>query len=579
MAKSKPAAVGIDLGTTHSVIAVVDKSGRPCTIRNAEGDLTTPSVVFFDQTRPIVGKEALQIAPFEPDGVAHFAKRDMGEAAYDKTIWGRHLPPEVIEALILRKLKNDAELVVDRVRDVVITVPAYFNEPRRKATQDAGKLAGLNVLDIINEPTAAAIAFGVQQGFLDAEGASRETETVLVYDLGGGTFDVTLMQIEGRDYKTLATAGDVYLGGIDWDTRIVDFVAEEFRRHHGLDPRENDSTFERLRAQAESAKIALTARSDFNLFVEYSGQTMRVNMQREHFESLTRDLLDRTLFTVGKVLKAASKDWSDLTRVLLVGGSTRMPMVAAALEAESGMPADRSISPDESVAHGAAVYAAVLLSADDEQRDDMSVTNVNSHDLGVLAVEGKTGRPRRKVIIPRNTPLPASGKGNFATRDKGQRSVVVNVIEGGDASGTNSTPIGKCIVKDLPPGLPPRTRVEVRFAYLGNGRLHIKARLPETDSEAHLVVERAAGLSDDEIEQWRQRIASGSLFEGLAEEVAAVEVLEVVEEFEEIDDDSSEQFAEADEYDAESEPDELGEADEPQGPSDDELGEFLRRLK
>jgi molecular chaperone DnaK len=298
-------------------------------------------------------------------------------------------------------------------------------------------------------------------------------------------------------------------------------------------------------------------------------------MTREQFESLTRDLLDRTLFTVRKVLKAGDKKWSDLTRLLLVGGSTRMPMVATALEAESGMPADRSISPDESVAHGAAVYAGVLLSVDDQRRDEMSVTNVNSHDLGVLAVEGRTGRPRRKVIIPRNTPLPASGRGTFATRDEGQRSVVVNVVEGGDASGTNSTPIGKCIVKDLPPGLPPRTKVEVRFAYLGNGRLHVKARLPETDTQAQLVVERAAGLSDEEVRQWHDRIAAGTLFEGLEQEDAAAELEEVVELVEEIDDRYGGQY----EYEGQAGAEELGEADEPDGPSDDELGEFLKGLK
>ena len=218
-------AIGIDLGTTFSVIAHLDSTGRPCTIPNSAGDLTTPSVVLFDGESIVVGKEAVKAAVACPDDIAQFVKRAMGSPVYHQAIHGEQLPPEVLQSFILEKLRKDAVLKVGEFRKAVISVPAFFNEPRRKATQDAGSLAGLEVLDIINEPTAAAIAYGVQEGFLTDTGEARQKETILVYDLGGGTFDVTLMEIDGKNYTAIATAGDVEQGGIDWDRRLADYIA------------------------------------------------------------------------------------------------------------------------------------------------------------------------------------------------------------------------------------------------------------------------------------------------------------------------------------------------------------------
>lgn len=511
MSDRKIPAVGIDLGTTHSVIAFLDSEGRPTTIHNAEGGITTPSVVFFDETGPVVGKEAARTAPFEPELIAQFAKRDIGSPFYEKEICGIQLPPEVVEAIILRKVKEDAELVLGEIRDVVITVPAYFNEPRRKATQDAGELAGLNVLDIINEPTAAAIAYGIHQQFSPAIDSSedKEKETVLVYDLGGGTFDATLMELQGSQYAAIATAGDVHLGGIDWDNRIFDFVIEHFINEFDLDPREDSAAAERLRQSAEVAKMALTARSQYKMHCEYEGNRLRIDLSREQFEELTRDLVERTLFTIRKMLKEAVRTWDDITSVLLVGGSTRMPMIIEALQSESGVVINRSISPDEAVAHGAAVYAELILSKDGDRMSDLEVKNVNSHDLGVLAVEGSTGMPRRKILIPRNSTLPAKGSGGFKTRDDNQQTVAVNVIEGGDASGRNATKIGTCVVSGLPADLPAMTPVEVRFQYLENGRLTVEAWLPETKSQATLEIERAAGLSEEKMAYWANWLSKG----------------------------------------------------------------------
>jgi len=517
MTEASIPAVGIDLGTTFSVVAHLDRDGKPCTIPNTEGDLTTPSVVWFDRDGVVVGKEAVKAARIDPDRVASCAKREMGQAYCSRVIGGERLPPEVIQSLILAKLKADAELMVGPFQKAVITVPAYFNEPRRKATQDAGRIAGLDVIDIINEPTAAAIAYGVRQGYLTEGGAARGTERLLVYDLGGGTFDVTVMSIEGINYQTIATAGDVFLGGIDFDNRIVDFVAEKFAEEHGIDPREDLLSRQRLLQEAEDAKRTLSTRQEVWFSFDHQARAVRVRLSREKFEQLTADLLDRTRFTAQRVLREAGLKWSDLTRVLLCGGSSRMPMVRAMLEAESGGSIDRSVSVEEAVAHGAAIYAGMLLARAAGERPCVSVTNVNSHDLGVLGIEPTTNRPRRKVLIPRNTVLPATHSSRFVTHLENQKNISVPVIEGGDASGTGATAIGKCVVRNLPKHLQRGTSVVVNFTYTDNGRLTVSATLPELENAgATMTIERSTGLNDEKIKYWQDRIAAGMRLEGLA---------------------------------------------------------------
>lgn len=499
-------AVGIDLGTTFSVVACLDASGHPKTIFNSEGDLTTPSVVLFEGDSVVVGKEAVKAAEQDPDNVASFAKRDMGLALYSRKVAGESMPPEVIQSFILEKLKRDAEVVLGPIQKAVVTVPAFFNEPRRKATQDAAKLAGLDLLDIINEPTAAAIAYGSQVGFLDAEGRARQRERVLVYDLGGGTFDVTLMELENRDFTAIATAGDVFLGGTDWDQRIAGFVAERFMaEHRGIDPRLDAAAMQRLLHEAEEAKRSLTAREQTRINFQHVGESVRVPISREEFEGLTADLLDRTRFTVRSVLKEARLSWADVTRLLVVGGSSRMPMVQRMLEKESGLKCDRSLSADEAVAHGAAIYAGLLTATARGEAPTMKVRNVSSHDLGVLGIEAATGRPRNSVVIPKNTVLPATKGRRYKTSKFDQRKVVINVIEGGDSAGNNSTPIGSCVIRDLPPGLPAGTPVDVYFSYADNGRLTVRGQLPELKREAELHIERASGLTDANLNDWTNR--------------------------------------------------------------------------
>ncbi len=499
--------IGIDLGTTFSVIAYLDKEGRPQTIPNSEGDLTTPSVVHLENGVPTVGKEASKAATMEPDRVAQFVKREFGDSLFSKPIDGQHYPPEVIQSCVLEKLKRDAEEVVGSVHDVVITVPAFFTEPRRKATQDAGRLAGLNVVDIINEPTAAAIAFGVQKGFLDQGGASKEIERILIYDLGGGTFDATIMTISGNNYTVLATDGDVKLGGIDWDQRIADVIAEEFMAKYRIDPRQDPQGWQRLMRDAEDAKRAYR-RNTANVTFEHRGQGCKVALTRAAFADLTGGLLDRTRYTVISLLEEAGLVWSDITRLLLVGGSTRMPMVAEMLEAESGMKVDRSLSADESVAHGAAIYAGLLAASPGNRLHGLKVTNVNSHSLGVLAIERETQRAHNAILIPKNQPLPVTAERSFRLKSRDQRNVAINVIEGGDASGDNSTPIGLCKILDLPGGLPEDARVRVTFTYETNGRLTVDASIPGTQIEAHLEIQRATGMSDSAMDEWVDRLSN-----------------------------------------------------------------------
>jgi len=391
----------------------------------------------------------------------------------------------------------------------VITVPAYFNEPRRLSTQAAGELAGIDVIDIINEPTAAALAFGVQHGFLSEKGEAKQKERVLVYDLGGGTFDATLMEIDGSQFNAIGTTGDVYLGGIDWDKRVFGFAKEKIQSEHG-DKFENDpSLSEKLMNQCIRAKKTLTARQEAVIRVEHEGQRYKVPISRKQLEDLTQDLLERTRLTTDRLLRESKLEWSDLTRLLLVGGSTRMPMVGDMLEKASGLKVDRSLSPDESVAHGAAIFASILMKHGSTAGKGISVSNVNSHDLGVLGVDPKTRETRRRIVIAKNQRLPAKASQKFQTSKDGQSNIVVKVVEGGTDDGKGATTIGKCVVSDLPKDINKGTEVLVTFNYLNSGRLGVVAQIPSLKLKADTNIKRASGLSRTELENWKEKIANG----------------------------------------------------------------------
>ena len=503
-------AVGIDLGTTFSAIAALDDVGRPQVLANLEGDKTTPSVVLLDGDDIIVGKEAAKAMATDMDHIADCAKRDLGSVSYRHKIHGRELPPEVIEAWILSKLKKDAENVLGKFKHAVITVPAYFDEVRRKATQDAGYLAGLDVLDIINEPTAAALAFGFLKGHLDLH-ATGDAKRVLVYDLGGGTFDVTIMEIANAEFVTLCTDGDVQLGGRDWDQRLVDHVAEVFHGRHAVDPREDPNTYGKLLRECEDAKRTLSARQKAHVTCDYRGFAERIEVTRDEFEQLTVDLLERTSFTTRQTLAASGLSWEQIDHILLVGGSTRMPSVVRMIRDMSGREPEATLSPDEAVAQGAAIHAGLLLERLAGKPPRVRVSNVNSHSLGVVATDRRTEQKRTAVLIPRNTPLPTKAKRVFKTLKKGQKSIVAVIVEGESDNPLDCMQIGKCVVRDLPDDLPAGTRIEVQFHYTDNGRLQVVVDVDGADREHSLEISRVNNLSPADLSHWRTIIASQAL--------------------------------------------------------------------
>ena len=499
--------VGIDLGTTFSAVAHLDDQGTPQSLINTEGDVLTPSTVFFEGDNIVVGKEALKAIATDANDVAQFAKRDLGHRTFHKVLGGRQYPPEAILAFILHKLRMDAERQIGPFTEAVITVPAYFDEVRRKATQDAGYMAGLNVLDIVNEPTSAAIAFGFRHGFLNPEGTARAPCKVLVYDLGGGTFDVTVMEIGGSDFAALATDGDVHLGGYDFDQRLIDYAAQEFIRTHRIDPREDPTVAGRLWRECEDAKRTLSARQKTYIACDYQGKAIRVEMTRQLFEDITRDLLDRTQFTTRQTLRAAGLEWNDIDHVLLVGGSTRIPSVVNMLKKLTGKIPNQSVSADEAVAHGAALHASLLLARSSGVKPRFTIKNVNSHSLGVVATDAATNRKRNAILIPRNSPLPATAKRIFKTQKRGQKSILVRIIEGESASPDECSQIGSCSVRDLPQDLAAQSPVEIVFRYQENGRLTVTVRVAGSKRRLTHEITRENSLTPEQMDQWRRFIA------------------------------------------------------------------------
>jgi molecular chaperone DnaK len=498
--------VGIDLGTTYSVVAYVDDAGRPVTVPNRAGDLLTPSAVLVDENELVIGKEAVKNSVLAPDRYADCFKRDMGGSCFRRRLCQWEVPAEVLSGFVLERLKTDAELRLGPLREVVITVPAFFDESRRKATQDAGRLAGLEVLDIINEPTAAAVAYGYQHGFLRPDRAEKPTR-VLVYDLGGGTFDVTLLEIDQSRFRAIATDGDVQLGGKDFDQRLVEHLAGRFHEAHGVDPRSDPSDAAQLWIDAQEAKHSLSERAKTSVPLFHAGLRLRVELARAEFEDSTRDLLERTETTCSLVLKQAGMTWPEIDRVLLVGGATRMPMVARMLRALTGKEPDRSLSPDEVVAHGAALYAAMLRGRDAPPATPRcELVNINSHSLGVVGLDPKTRQPTNVVLIPKNSRLPCRAVRVGRTARDDQRSVNVRIVEGESQRPENCISLGTCTVRGLPTGLPRGTPIEVEYSYTANGRISVSARVPKTRQSAHVEIQRDYHGNAETLEVWRRRL-------------------------------------------------------------------------
>jgi molecular chaperone DnaK len=501
--------VGLDLGTTYSAIAQLDNEGQPQVIDNADDRPITPSVVLLgDEGRVMVGPSFERISIESPEHVVEAVKREMGNKDFYKVYQNKKLTPEFISALIIKKLKQDAEQRIGPIANAVLTVPYYFNDVRRKATQDAGSIAGLNIVDIINEPTAATLAYAWKIGELGRTDLAQTEKTILVYDLGGGTFDVTVVKYTPTHFRVLATDGDVMLGGLDWSARLVDHVAEQFKRKFGDDPREDPEALRVFSQECEDAKRDLSEKAQVPISVYYKGNTLTLALTRGDFERMTGDLLQRTKDTTELVLQQAGIDPNTLNDVLLVGGSTYMPVVEQMLRDVCKREPSRTVIPEEAVAQGAAIHAAILearMAGGDSRMgaalikrlQNIRTDDVNSHSLGVKVTNpaDKTKKINH-IMIPRNTAIPFSVSQRFVTTSANQQTIHVYILEG-EASDPNAcTQIGDFRIVNLPANLPAGSPVEVEYSYDANGRIHASARELTGSSQADTEILRSSGLDD-----------------------------------------------------------------------------------
>ncbi len=483
--------IGIDLGTTNSCVAVME-GGQPTVIANAEGSRTTPSVVAFTKTgERIVGESAKRQAVTNSDKTISSIKRHMG-TDFRVTIDDKKFTPQEISAMILQKLKADAEAYLgEKVTEAVITVPAYFNDAQRQATKDAGKIAGLDVKRIINEPTAAALAYGLD---------NEKEQKIMVYDLGGGTFDVSIIDIGDGVIEVLATNGDTRLGGDDFDERITRYLIDEFKKQEGIDLGLDKMALQRLKEAAEKAKKELSASTTTNINLPFitanadGPKHLDINLTRAKFEELTHDLIERTATPVQNALRDAGLTPSDLSKVLLVGGSTRIPAVQEKVRMLTGHEPNKSLNPDECVALGASIQGGKL--AGDAGAGDILLLDVTPLSLSIETMGGVATR-----LIERNTTIPTKKSQVFSTAADNQTAVDINVVQGERQFAKDNKSLGQFRLDGIPPARRGVPQIEVTFDIDANGIVNVSAKDLGTGREQHITITAGSNLSDDEIER------------------------------------------------------------------------------
>ncbi len=501
--KASPAAVGIDLGTTHTVVAVTNPVGHTEVLRTKEGESLIPSVVLLGEDRVVVGREAQLRGRAHPERLAACVKRQIGQTFYDQRIGGEAFSPEVLQACLLQAVQREWFRESASRCGVVIAVPAHFTESQRHATALAAEISGLALLDLVNEPIAAALAFTEHTPSLALPTSDGQPHAVLVYDLGGYTFEASILWIGPGHVSLIATDHDSFLGGHDWDLRLADYLAEPFIRHTGVDPRVDAALLEQFVQRAGQAKLALGVREHTSLALTCRGHTEKLRITRQQFAGMASDLVERTLKICDGLIVKAGLKWSDLERVLLVGGATRMPMIREELAKCSGRLPDDRVCADEAVARGAALYAARVRSGQ-AGPPPLRISSVSTHSLGIEGTDQNSGARVNKVLIPKGTPLPASATREFLGKSVSGQVMTFNVLEGEHSHPSKCVTIGRVILKDLPADVADQWPVEVKYEYSAAGRLTVDARVRYTDRRVHLETARPGGVSQAHVTRWKQ---------------------------------------------------------------------------